>query len=382
MSRILSGGRIFLAGSAKQWKSACAAAQPRVCVIEAPAVAVAGSPEFVPMWEKSKGEFNPEGLLPRSDEDAAFECLVTATPFDADVAYALHARQIPVLALLPTGAEAEAVAAAWGAGHQRGQTGTGRHPLLTCFVADSSSVSMFLTFPAQRGRVFVIEGGDGAGKQTQVAMLKARLIAEGFPTESLDFPHDAAYMGVLIREVLSGQRGNIRAVSPLIFGALYGVNRHATLPWLSWWLRKGRNVILDRYMSANFGHQASKYDTDEERNSAIETLRIFETGWLDLPPSHRVVYLNLPPIVALRAMLADGSRKALDEHEKAGIDYKNKVRSAFLWCCTTQPGWQEIPCCEAGGTDEEPGPRISREAVHESLFRSLKPEFVNNGFTF
>ena len=50
---------------------------------------------------------------------------------------------------------------------------------------------------------FLCAGGDGAGKQTQTRMLVERLSAEGYPVATLDFPHDHAMYGALIREILS-----------------------------------------------------------------------------------------------------------------------------------------------------------------------------------
>jgi dTMP kinase len=123
-------------------------------------------------------------------------------------------------------------------------------------------------------------------------------------------------------------------------------------------------------MSANWGHQASKYATDAERIAAIDTLAKFELNWLKLPPAHRVIYLNLPPEWALKAMKADSTREALDMHELAGLDYKNKVRDSFLWCCKQFPGWAEVKCLD----DKES--RYSREELSNQIFDMLKTEFV------
>ena len=182
----------------------------------------------------------------------------------AEVVYALHTRRIPVLCLRRAGAsELPAIEAL-------------AHPLLTCSVYAGAAeaalaVERFLTPPAQPGRIFVVEGGDGAGKQTQTAMLRARLEGLGYPVSSIDFPHDAAMHGRLIRTLLSGAKGGIKAVNPLLFASLYSQNRFDVTPLLTHWLRRGDNVILDRYVEANFGHQASKLPAGE-RPALIEAL--------------------------------------------------------------------------------------------------------------
>lgn len=117
--------------------------------------------------------------------------------------------------------------------------------------------------------------------------------------------------------------------------ALLTIDERVPLPrprrLLNAWLKAGHNIILDRYVEANFGHQASKL-TPDERPALIRQLGAFEHDWLDLPRAHRVVYLDLPPAEALKAMATDGTRAALDIHETAGDDYKSAVRSTFLWC--------------------------------------------------
>ena len=215
-----------------------------------------------------------ERRLRAIDESA----LVVAELSDADasvgaeVMYALHKRRVPVLCLWREGSGGAFAA------------GLPPHPLLTsCEYADDdaaeSAVNAFAAPPEQLGRIFVIEGGDGAGKQTQSALLRERLRSEGYPVQTLDYPHDNAMHGKLIRTLLSGAKGDIKALNPLLFATLYAENRQDTAPLLNAWIRRGDNVILDRYVEANFGHQASKLPK-EERPGLIKQLAEFEHGWL------------------------------------------------------------------------------------------------------
>jgi len=113
------------------------------------------------------------------------------TTVGAEVAYALHKCRIPVLCLRRRGTSAVRA------------IDTNAHPLLTCheYADDSSAASAiddFLTPPTSPGRIFVVEGGDGAGKQTQTALLRDRLTAMGYPVSTIDFPHDAAMHGMTL----------------------------------------------------------------------------------------------------------------------------------------------------------------------------------------
>jgi len=280
--------------------------------------------------------------------------------------YALHRRRIPTLCLWRRGAGG-AFAASLGSGMA--------HPLLTTgeYEDDAEAealVDQFAAPPESPGRIFVVEGGDGAGKQTQSALLRERLRAEGYPVSTLDYPHDTAQHGKLIRTLLSGAKGDISQINPLLFASLYAENRADTAPLLNAWLKRGHNVILDRYVEANFGHQASKL-SPPERPALIKQLGAFEHDWLDLPRAHRVVYLDLPPADAAKAMAKDTSRAALDIHETAGNDYKSSVRETFLWCASNFEHWVRLPCIDAAGE------RYSKASLADSLYASLASEFVN-----
>lgn len=333
----------------------------------------------------------------------------------AEVMYALHKCRIPVLCLRKRGAPAVRTIE------------TSGHPLLTCreyadLTEASSAIDGFFTPPSSPGRIFVVEGGDGAGKQTQTALLRERLTGMGFPVSTIDFPHDDAMHGTLIRTLLSGAMGDIKTVNPLLFASLYAQNRYDLTPTLSYWLKRGDNVILDRYVEANFGHQANTHSPGpnrqtpralaraqprtprppqhsqhtrallhrslswlssapptrqasklpaEERPPLIDALSKFEHDWLGVPRAHRVTYLDLPPSVALAALSADGTRAALDMHETAGADYKNSVRDTYLWCTSNFEHWQRLPCVAPDGM------RVSKEKLNDALFESLASEFVN-----
>jgi len=334
---------------------------------------------FLPIWEAAKGDFK-SAIADKSDANETFTCLVVekdaGAAVEADIAYALYTKRIPVLDLRLSSNTSSA--------YVIGGTGceTKPHPMYT----PENGRTSFYSFPTIEkgfGHIVVVEGGDGAGKQTQVALLCERLRKEGRRAETLDFPHDAADYGVLIRELLSGKMGNIKEVNPMLFASLYGLNRHATLPLLRYWRQRGAIVVLDRYFTANFGHQASKYTDETDRINAIKTLSTFELKWLGLPAPSKVIYLNLPPEFALQAMKGDVTREELDMHELAGLDYKNNVRSSFLWCCTALENWVEVPCVEGGsdGLSEEGSiadaqKRFSRQHVHDAVYNLVAPVLV------
>ena len=125
-----------------------------------------------------------------------------------EVMYALHRRRVPTLCLWRRGT---------GGAFAASLAGGFSHPLLTAVEYEDAAgaeaaVVAFATPPEEPGRIFVIDGGDGAGKQTQSRLLLERLAAEGYPVSTLDYPHDSALHGKLIRTLLSGAKGDIKQV--------------------------------------------------------------------------------------------------------------------------------------------------------------------------
>ena len=86
-----------------------------------------------------------------------------------------------------------------------------------------------------------------------------------------------------------------------------------------------------------------------------------------------VVSLDLPPAEAKKAMEADGTRAALDMHEKAGDAYKNSVRDTFVWCAGHFGHWARLPCVDADGR------RATKQELSDTLHATLASEFVNGG---
>ncbi|KAG5488344.1 uncharacterized protein JKF63_07939 [Porcisia hertigi] len=287
------------------------------------------------------------------DVKNTFVCYLTETKTlkDADVAYAVFVAEVPTLVLTPSETLSQLMHVAADA------SVSSRKLAIESFFAVAP--------PLISEEVIVIEGGDGAGKETQTALLVRGIRMTGDEVHTLDFPHEGGLYGGLIRVLLSGKKGSISELDPKLFSFLYSLNRFGCVRLMRFWLRRGSLVVLDRYYTANFGHQASKLPP-EQREAFISELEFTEVRWLGLPKATSVVYLDLPPCAALEAMKCDATRKLLDIHETAGNAYKGRVRETYMWCCKHLPGWHRIAC---SGDD---GRRFTREEVHTSIVSYLR----------
>ena len=79
------------------------------------------------------------------------------------------------------------------------------------------------------GKLFVIDGTDGSGKQTQFQKLQERLDKEGIEYKTVSFPNYDSPSSSLVKMYLSGEFGeNAKDVSPYIASTFYAADRYAT----------------------------------------------------------------------------------------------------------------------------------------------------------
>lgn len=147
----------------------------------------------------------------------------------------------------------------------------------------------------ERGKLIVIEGGDAAGKATQVALLTSRLLSEGYLVSQLNFPqYEENHIGKLLRECLDGQRGDFLRLDPKIASVLYSVDRLESKNQIEKWLNEGKHVLLDRYSTANVFHQGAKISDQNVRFETMHWIRQLEHNVLNLPLPDKIFTLPVP----------------------------------------------------------------------------------------
>lgn len=250
------------------------------------------------------------------------------------------------------------------------------------------------------GNLFVLEGGDGTTKKTQLDLLAARLKAEGHKTAEADFPrygsppkgHPASYF---VRKYLQRQDfgftkgyGPALDTNPHAASLAYALDRfdaafcHEEKPNLWDLLHDGYQVVSNRYTESNIGYQASKIEDPVERKRFIEWLMDLEYRVLGIPKSDLVLLLDLDPAIAieLKARQRKAQGQVLDAHEgNTGILYK--AREAYLEAAKLFPdSWVVL---DVGTKPSSVNMDIlagvhSKEVVHEMIWAKVK-EFLNKG---
>ena len=180
---------------------------------------------------------------------------------------------------------------------------------------------------AWHGVFVVFEGGEGAGKSTQVDALAAALRAKDRDVVVTREP-GATDVGERIRAMVLGHAG-AGAVSPRAEALLYAADRaHHVATVVRPALARGAVVISDRYVDSSLAYQG-----------AGRTLPVEEVSWLSswatggLKPD-LVVLLDVDPTVGLTRV---ASRGAADRLEAESVTFHERVRYAFLDLAANDP---------------------------------------------
>ena len=218
------------------------------------------------------------------------------------------------------------------------------------------------------GKLFVIDGTDGSGKQTQFKKLQERLTKEGIDYKTVSFPNYDSPSSSLVKMYLAGEFGeNAKQVSPYIASTFYAADRYATFKKeLEEYYNNGGTILADRYTTANMIHQAGKIQDKNERKKLLDWIWDFEFNLYGLPVPSEVFLLKMPPEVSIELM-KDRENKftheaAKDIHERD----KNHLIDAYNAACDVAKdyGWFTIECVKDGKIR-------TIEDIHEEIYKEL-----------
>jgi dTMP kinase len=222
----------------------------------------------------------------------------------------------------------------------------------------------------KRGRLIVIEGSDGAGKTTQLNLLKEYLVSESIPVQTIDFPryYDSFY-GKMVAQFLRGEFGKLKDVDPHLASVLYALDRGQAKEEMNNWLDKGNVVLSNRYATSNIAHQSARM-TPKKREEFIKWDTELEYEVNGIPKEDLVIYLYVPYKVSRKLMRnADRKNRSYTKGKKditeKDLDYLKKSEQSYLRLVNTYPHWIKIICVDKKGNLK------TREAIHEELKKVL-----------
>jgi len=176
------------------------------------------------------------------------------------------------------------------------------------------------------GKFITFEGGEGAGKSTQCALLAKRLESDGAEVVVTREPGGTESAEAIRALLVDGAVDRWDAVSESL---LHSAARRAHLVDLVWpALDRGAWVISDRFADSTMAYQGYAMSLGR---AAVETLNqiVFD----DFAPDLTIV-LDLPVDQGL-ARAAD--RGGADRYERMGRAFHQKLRDAFLDIAKREP---------------------------------------------
>ena len=217
------------------------------------------------------------------------------------------------------------------------------------------------------GKLIVLEGTDGAGKNTQTGLMAQRLEREGVSFRKVDFPRYGSPFAAPVERYLQGGLGKKPGdVSAYAASTLYAVDRYAS--YKEDWGRDyeaGTLILSNRYTTSNAVHQAPKLP-EAERWADLDWLFDLEYNRLALPKPDLVIYLDLPTEISVRMLRLrqEATHTQADIHEQDG-DYLRACRESAQEI-VRRLGWRRVDCSR-DGTVRTP------EDIHNQLWELVRP---------
>ena len=186
-------------------------------------------------------------------------------------------------------------------------------------------------------KFFVIEGVDGAGKSTQIRLLKDFFSEKGYNCEYLHFPRtETPYFGELIARFLRGEFGSLNDVDPYLVAMLYAGDRKDASTVIRNWLMEGKVVLLDRYTYSNIAYQCAKLPEVSSQDKLMNWIFSLEFNHFAIPQPDLNIFLDVPFAFAEKnlAKIRTGNDRdylngTRDIHEES-IVFQKKVRDIYL----------------------------------------------------
>lgn len=219
------------------------------------------------------------------------------------------------------------------------------------------------------GKLIVIDGTDGSGKQTQMEMLENNLKKAGVDYKKTSFPNYDSPSSSLVKMYLSGDFGtDADKISPYIASTFYAADRYATYKKeLEEYYTNGGIILADRYTTANMVHQAGKIKNKAERKKFLDWLWDLEFNMYKIPIPTKVFFLNMPIDYSLKLM--ENRKNKFDNEATKDIHERNKsyLQESYEAACelAKEYNWSEVKCVENGKVR-------TREDIAEEIFEIVK----------
>jgi len=204
-----------------------------------------------------------------------------------------------------------------------------------------------------RGRFITFEGGEGAGKTTQIGHLARRLALRGAAVVSTREPGGTPHAEKLRSLLLSGAAAPLGPLGEAILFTAARIDHIDTLIEPS--LARGDFVLCDRFMDSTRAYQGALGKVDARMIALLERAAV-GAGRPDL-----TFVLDVPPAQGLARAAKRRGSGAVDRFESEDAGFHVGLREAFLAIAAAEPS--RCVVIDATGAPEEIGETIWRVAA-------------------
>lgn len=196
------------------------------------------------------------------------------------------------------------------------------------------------------GKLVVLDGTDGAGKDTQTELLIQAAREQGFSVGQIRYPSAGETLsGKFLRgEFLTGKLGEIDSCHPKLVAYPYIVDRYEQQPHLNQLLAENDLVVANRYVISTIAYQGAGLPP-QERPDFRRWVEEFEYEVMGSPREDLVIFLSLP--VALSAVLVEkrkGSMPATRDIFDENQQFQETVLNEYRALCAMHGHWYEVQC--------------------------------------
>jgi dTMP kinase len=209
----------------------------------------------------------------------------------------------------------------------------------------------------QRGRFITFEGGEGAGKSTQLKRLAERLRARGLDVVATREPGGSPGAEAIRELVLNGAADRWSPVTETLL--MYAARRDHIERVIRPALARGAFVVCDRFADSTRAYQGAAGGTDPALIAALEA-QVLDDARPDL-----TLVFDLDPEAGLARAHARGGELRF---ESKGLGFHQRLREAFLAIARDEP--QRCAVIDAKATIE---------AVEAAVWEAVRTRLALHG---
>lgn len=184
-----------------------------------------------------------------------------------------------------------------------------------------------------KGNFIVIEGLDGCGKSTQIALLAKALQQREINTYAIHFPRrsdeESPLWGSMIKKFLDGYYGDIDIIHPELVALLFAGDRYNAAKKINEQLNNNNWVLCDRYVLSNIAYQGAKLPEEQWPSFANWILKT-EYEYFKIPKPDLQIILSMP-FSFIQKNLRSRKLKLEDDIHEQSLSFLKNVDKMYKW---------------------------------------------------